>query len=48
MECLASTLLQMSAAEQYDWINGYGTAEAQQALRMRIHAIKSSRSRRRV
>jgi hypothetical protein len=42
LECLARTLLQLGPAEQYEWISGYGTADDQRALRMRMSAIKAS------
>jgi hypothetical protein len=42
LECLARTLLQLGGAEQYEWISGYGTADDQRALRMRMSAIKAS------
>lgn len=43
LECLASTLLQLGGAEREAWITGYGTPDAQVELRLRIHAIKTSR-----
>ncbi len=43
LECLASTLLQLGAAEREAWTLGYGTPEDQVALRLRIQAIKTSR-----